>query len=495
MPRTAKTDTNTRGATSRVRKENVIQNILILPPPHSKTQENLIHAWDLRYDPKDPKFNPADPISTSFYDPHHPDWSNFPLTFPKLRIVVGACGTKFGKTYGCTIRLVKEAWDNPKTLNWWVAPTYAQADNALEHVVALLPTERVQVNRTKRTIKILNPDGSIRSTIEFKSGDDPKTLRGFGVHFFVMDEAAQGMPEASFTSVQTTTTMTQGRGIIISTPNGRGWFHAVYLRGVKYYDDGVTPRFSADDPDPWPEFFSVRMPTHANPYVKLAEVDLKRRQMPADIFEQEYLAKFLNDSAGVFRGIAECEKGNLQEPQANEQYICAADLAKHRDYTVITVMHRRTRHVVYHERFNKISWELQKSRICAVASKYNRALIVLDSTGVGDAIYDDIVSAGYRAEGYTINGPKAKKELITRLQVMLENKEISFPKGSKECPSLFALRKELENYEYKQSESSNVTHYSAPKGQNDDCVISLALCCQYADRAPFVYKHKKIRGI
>lgn len=477
--------------------------MLLLPAAHSKPQNNLINAWDLRHWDKDPDFNPADPLKTSVseeewearrsQEPSLPSFDVLTITFPDLRFVVGACGTKFGKTYGCSIRIVKEAWNNPNTLNWWVAPTYAQAENAYNAVKSLLPEGYYREQYSKMRITLLHPDGSTRSVIEFKSGDDPASLRGFAVHFFIMDEAAQGMPEASFTSIMTTTTETQGRGIIISTPNGKGWFYVVYQRGVKYYPDG-TPRYSKDDPDPHPEWFSVRMPTHANPYIKIAEVELKRRQMPAVIFQQEYLALFLNDESNVFRNIAGCERGSLERPRAGELYVLAADLAKHKDYTVIIVMNRKTKNVVYIERFNKISWPYQKSRIIQVAKDYNRAYVLVDSTGVGDAIYDDLLESGLKVEGYKLHSNEPKRILIEKLMLSVEQNRISWPKGDAKNPALLQLRKELEAFEYRTT-ARGTTQYEAPQGQHDDCVIALGLANFVVDQEPFVYKHKRIRGI
>jgi hypothetical protein len=342
-------------------------------------------------------------------------------------------------------------------------------------------------------IEIKNPDGSLRSIIRFKSADDENKLRGFGVHGFVLDEAARGFREGAFISVQTTVTETQGIGIIISTPNGRGWFYKYYQRGVKNYSDG-TPKFSLDNPDPYPEWFSVRMPTHMNPMIDLKVIEMKRRTMSEDMFRQEYLAEFIAESAGVFRKISACERGSLELPVAGKHYVLGVDLAKLKDYTVITVMRRDTRHVVYHERFNKISWELQKARILEIAKRYNMAVVVVDSTGVGDAIYEDLQRSQVAVFPYKISGNEQKKLLVERTRVAMENTRISFPAGSRECPSLFQLREELENFEYKFTPSGIMT-YSAPSGQHDDCVISLCLAVLLCDQEMQRYRYLQLRGI
>src|SRR6185312_2006708 len=162
---------------------------------------------------------PATPVTISL-PPTHPLQGEFVNAFdsdPDLRFAVGACGTKFGKTYGCSIRLVKQAWDNKGSLNWWVAPSYSQSKIAYNLVKRLLPKDTYAEQKTDLRLVLLEPDGAEHSAIEFKSGDDPDKLRGFAVNFFVVDEAARISWE-SFVSVLTTVTQTRGKGIIISTP-------------------------------------------------------------------------------------------------------------------------------------------------------------------------------------------------------------------------------------------------------------------------------------
>jgi hypothetical protein len=485
--------------------EPEFEGFLLLPPPHSRPQNNLINAWDLKHWQGDPNFKADDPLKTSYTEdqwnkqrlknPNLPKWEAITITFPQLKFVVGACGTKFGKTYGCAIRICKEAWEHPKSLNWWVAPTYNQAENAYNKCLEILPTGTYRVQFAKLRITLLYPDGSDRSSIEFKSGDKPEGLRGFAVHFFIIDEAAQGMPEAAWISVQTTITQTDARGIIISTPNGGGWFQDEYEKGVKYWEDG-TPKYNADNPDPWPEYFSVCMPTHANPHVKLEVVEFKRRTLPHVQFQQEYLAKFVTDANNVFENntISGCTRGSWEEYIPGKQYVIGVDLARLKDFTVLTVVRRDTKHVVAVYRFNKVSWDYNKKKIIEIAQQYGNAQCVMDTTGVGDAIYDDLSTSGIHIFPYKIHGNDPKRILIEKLMVTLEGRRLSFPAATKEHPDLYFLHDELKTYERKLT-ASGVVQYQARSNKHDDCVISIALANMVVDTAPFVYKHKRIAGM
>jgi hypothetical protein len=57
------------------------------------------------------------------------------------------------------------------------------------------------------------------------------------------------------------------------------------------------------------------------------------------------------------------------------------------DFSVITILDDTGRQV-YFDRFNQISWELQIARIKRAAELYRVDTITLDSTGVGDPIYE-----------------------------------------------------------------------------------------------------------
>lgn len=445
-------------------KENVIKSevfntvtqtqraTLTLPKPHQKQYE-LIYAFELN---------------------------------PGVRFVAGACGTKFGKTYGCTTRIVKEAWENQGSLNWWVAPTYDQSVIAMQLVKKLIPDGFYIEYKADRRIIILNPDGTERSQIHFKSGENPDNLRGYAVNFFIIDEAAR-IPYQSFVSVMTTVTQTKGRGIVISTPKGRGWFHTVYQRGMKFTKDGVTPKYDSPADDPWKEWMAIKMPTSANPFVDASSIATAKKNLPDDVFQQEYLAEFLDESAGVFRGIAACVRGTIEpSPIVGDSYVIGVDLARIRDYTVLTVMSRIRKHVVYQERFNSLAWEVQYLRIKDISARYNTALCVVDSTGIGDPICETLRSGGVPVEPYKIGGHVAKQQLIEKLRVCIEQGRISFPK-------IPVLLNELEVYEYNVTESG-IIRYSAPDTEHDDCVISLALATWVADQDPFVYRYFQRKG-
>jgi hypothetical protein len=156
----------------------------------------------------------------------------------------------------------------------------------------------------------------------------------------------------------------------------------------------------------------------------------------------------------------------LESPKDGKIYCGGIDLAKTEDFSVVTIFDAVKRHMVFFDRFQRITWPEQKQRIIKAIKVYNNASMVLDSTGIGDAIYDDLIQDGIAVVPFKFTND-SKKNLVQRLQVALEQRLISFP----DIPELIT---ELTEFEYSLTPGGNVT-YSAPEGKNDDCVISLGL--------------------
>jgi hypothetical protein len=142
------------------------------------------------------------------------------------------------------------------------------------------------------------------------------------------------------------------------------------------------------------------------------------------------------------------------------------DVAKHQDYSVMVVMDEEAKHVVAFDRFNQVDWELQVSRAESLSKKYNNAPVLIDSTGVGDPIFEMLKKRGVKVEGFKFSN-KTKEQLVNRLSIAIERQEITFPQ-------IDVLIDELGKYEFEITKGGTV-RYNAPEGQHDDCVMALAL--------------------
>ena len=365
------------------------------------------------------------------------------------RIKVLACGRRWGKTLLGSNWLDEGAY-NEGGENWWVSPTYSQAK--LVYREKIDAAERGGAIATFRDVS----DSELRiklhtgGVMHFKSGDNYHALRGPGLKRVVLDEAAFMAKEVWEQIIRPTLADTRGKALILSTPKGKNWF-------FKMFNDGQDPLIK--DTRSW------RFPTSDNPLIPESELADAKRSLPVDVYEQEYEAKFLDNSAGVFRNVRDCEMSAPAEPVPGRQYYAGLDLARLSDFTVLTILDESGAQV-YLDRFNMVDWTIQVQRVARAIRRYNNARLLQDSTGVGDPIYDALRREGLPVDGYKFTN-ESKGRLIEFLQLAYDQKQI------KTMPDP-VQRAELEMYEYTIGRSGTVS-YNAPAGQHDDTVIALAL--------------------
>lgn len=399
------------------------------------------------------------------------------VAHPSKMFLAGDSKIPTHNSFGGAIKLVCEAWNNPGWILWWVAPVYNQTRIGLDEMLKYLPTSRYQFYKQDMILELKKANGSPHSRIEFKSAQDPDKLRGFKVNMALLDEADR-MLEESFVSVYTTLAPVRGRAYIISTPKTRsGFFYQEWMKGQK-----ESPTYD-------PRYFSMTMPTRANPFIDSDIIEQARKNLPEDVFRTEYEAAWPDSGEGlVFRNIKACVQGNLEEPVPGEDYIMGVDLAKHNDFTVLVVMKRSNRHVVHFQRTNSVDWNSIKHIVVQTATRYNKAFTIIDSTSgsVGDVIYDNLrESCPFPLEGYKIQSNQAKKQLIEGLRLGIQECKITFP-------AITELMYELQIFEYNVMDSGTIT-YSAPRNEHDDCVLALALAYHAISREVFRYSFQKIR--
>lgn len=322
---------------------------------------------------------------------------------------------------------------------------------------------------------------------ELKSADNPESLVGVGLDIIHMTEAARVKPIAWTENIRPTLSSPkrgpqmrgQGLGIFNSTPRGRNWFYRdLWLRGQKTITDAEGRVIANPEYDS--EWESWQFPTSSNPHINPAEIIAALSELPAAVYQQEYLASFLEDAAGVFVNISTCALGDFEPAVSDRQYAVGVDIAYQQDYTVITVMDVARQHVVYWERLQTPLWEEQAPRIELASKNYNNAPILLDTTGIG---YNSVelmrnrLQGRTRVEGYFFT-QDAKERLITQLQLAFQTKAISYP------AELDVLRDELISYEYTYTKGGRF-RYSAPPGQHDDTVVSLALALECCKLGPY----------
>ncbi len=380
------------------------------------------------------------------YTPH-PAQLEFHESEARFRII--AAGRRFGKSEAAVNEGIKFAISHSGSIIWIVAPVYAQAMMDWRMVKHFLPREFIkEVHATEKYLELSN-----NATIWIKSGDNPDTLRGEGIDFLIIDEAAMVKEDVWIEALRPSLSDTQGRAVFISTPRGHNWFYSLWARG----QDSA-----------YPDYESWVYPTSANPHIFPQEIEEARHTLPELVFRQEYLAEFMDDVGAVFRGVDTCIRETppvAMGQTKTDYYVMGADLAKHVDFTVLCVLNS-SGHLVAFDRFNQLDWTFQKQRIISTAQKYS-AEVILDSTGVGDPIFEDLKRSGnLKVEGYRFTN-ESKKQLIEALSIAIEQQKISYS-------NIPELVNELKIFGFNITPTGTIT-YGAPAGHHDDCVIALAL--------------------
>ena len=210
----------------------------------------------------------------------HPAQTEVWTSPARFRIV--GCGRRFGKTHFGVLEIIAHSLAVTGAIAWWVSPTHDQSDIAWRMFLDAVPMGLVDINLTKK-IATFRHNGS---RIQFKSADRDKNLRGEGLTFLVIDEAAFLKESAWYGSLRPSLSDRKGGALLIGTFDGtENYFYTEYEAGQDPYDV---------ETDSW------RFPTSANPYIDPEEIEAARRKMPAEEFAQEYLADPMSFVGAVF---------------------------------------------------------------------------------------------------------------------------------------------------------------------------------------------------
>lgn len=290
----------------------------------------------------------------------------------------------------------------------WTVPTYKNGRPLwrwAEAAIAPLLTSGVRMNRSERMIEF--PGGGF---LGIYSADNPTSILGESFHVVVMDEAAR-IDESVWTeTIMPTLADFDGRAILISTPRGRNWFYEEWQRGQL----------------PNPHVKSWRAPSTANPNPRIQRAAaLAKDRVPTSVYEQEWLARFVEDGLTLFRleDIAAAERGAVgaQVAQPGRRYLTTVDVGRRKDATVINTFDtaREPFQRVAFDRLERVPYPLIQQRIEDRARAYPGRLVI-ESNGVGDPLIENLAVA---AEPF-VTTAKSKVQALQALQLLFEKQRI-----------------------------------------------------------------------
>jgi phage FluMu gp28-like protein len=375
-----------------------------------------------------------------------------------------------GKTSLVVNKLIIEALLQPNRTFHYVCPNLNQAKRLVwdppEMLKRYLP-EVLIAKQNEVELKIFLKNGS---QIYIMGADNPDRLRGQEVHGVVLDEF-EAMKETVYDEIYRPVLAANGGFCwLVGTPLGKDHFFRKY-------------QMALNNPAIW---HVIHLPASISGIIPKESLAQAKLEMTQQAYSQEFEVEFLEGEGRIFRRIRENIGGQFQEPRLGRQYKMGVDLARHFDYTVLTIVDRHSHEIVHFERFNQIDWNLQKARIEATARRFNNATVTIDATGVGDTIVEDLRRTGLIINEVKFTG-ESKKSLIENMALLIEQNKIKYP----DIPELIT---ELESFTYELLPSGHI-RYTAPEGEHDDCVISLGLALwQLGDKLPSTGKLDKSYG-
>lgn len=362
---------------------------------------------------------------------------------------VVACGRRWGKTELGKIAIIENAIRAHRC--WWLSPTQDMAEQVWRDLkFSLNAVQGIAISESEHRIDF--PNGGM---IAVRSTYTPMYLRGAGLHFVVLDEAAFMTPDVWSQVVEPMLLEREGGALFLSSPNGLNWFWDVYRLGL----NGTKPRKRS-----WRSFHFT---SYENPLIDPEELDTIKLNTPERTWREEYLSEFIADGGTVFRGVREAATAILRlHPTEGRRYIAGLDWARDNDYTCIVVIDADSREMVAIDRFHEVSWAVQRERVKLMYDTWKPVAIWAEANAIGSPNIEALQAEDLPVRSFTTTA-QSKPPLIEALVLALERRELKLLPDEVLLGELIAYRMErLPGGGYR---------YSAPAGGHDDTVIGTAL--------------------
>ena len=201
------------------------------------------------------------------------------------RFKVVAAGRRFGKGLLAVTESFKRGIGGEKCR--WISPSYASDSfqagwSIAENLAHQIPGVEVEVQRRTFNFSALGGEW-----FQFKTAEEPDSLRGEGVDFAVFDEAAhiQKLQEIWEQAVRPSLLDRRGDTWFVSTPKGHNYFATLFNKGRDKEPGWASFRFSSFD----------------NPFLDRAEIEALKASLPALVARQEIEAEFVQLAGAMFR--------------------------------------------------------------------------------------------------------------------------------------------------------------------------------------------------
>ena len=320
----------------------------------------------------------------------------------QARFNVVDCGRRWGKTESAK-GIIADEYVNYGLPIAYTCPTYKMLADFWRATKSTFYDVIVEVNESEKRLMF---DGGMQ--LDFWSLDNYDAMRGRKYRKVIIDEAAMvaNLEEAWTMAIRPTLSDFKGGAWFFSTPKGRNYFYDLYKRGM---DGG--------------EWKSFKYPTSSNPYIDADEIEAARYDLPSIVFQQEYLAEFVDDQGALvkrehLRYFDEIPKGLTIGMGVD----LAISKGTHADYTAVAVVgydrDSGNRYVLDVLR-KQVGFHDVVELIKSMAAKWNPKRIYIEQVQYQAAVVQELL----RKTNLPVKGITPDKDKVTRFHTILARYE------------------------------------------------------------------------
>lgn len=359
-----------------------------------------------------------------------------------------------GKSFLAQMLLIRFAFTR-KCVSAIYEPTLAQARVQFKAIVNHFKGSDLikKANETLLEIEFVNG-----STIYFKSTE--QSSRGYTITgILILDEAAY-LNEEEIYAILPLVNANNAPILIASTPFiSDGYYYQMYTKGLEPTDTLRSFDWSKE-----PEIDRFLTPERKEFY---------KQTMSRSKYITEVLGEFLSDDGMLFRNIEACTTD--ERPEASGKLYVGVDWGSgtENDYTVLAVANDNGEQCGLYTINNlspmqQIDWA--SAIIKDLSTKATIAKLTCEANSIG-AVYIDALKqkiGGRIKINEFVTSNKSKQDLVTTLQLALENKDITLMRDDEQL-------NQLRSYEAQINPRTKTISYNGKAGVHDDIVIALML--------------------
>lgn len=281
----------------------------------------------------------------------------------------------------------------------------------------------------------------------FKSAAQGDNLRGDTITGILIIDEAAFIEDDVIETILPTIDANNANMMIISTPLfTSGYFYEEYI------SEGLN-KLVLD----WNDY-------DTSCFLSATKLEEYRRRLSPNKFKSEYLGQFITENGLLFNNLQNC----IGEAKNTKEIFIGIDFAtgSGSDYTSIVGINQDGEQV-FIKRIKDVPPTKQVEWLADIINSYNVVKILAEKNSIG-AVYIDMLKKKIKIPitNWTTTN-KSKKDLVTTLQLALENNQITILGDEK-------MLDELRKYQAEVNIRTNTVSYNASVG-NDDDVIALML--------------------